>query len=201
MARTLSLVYGVAFVLAALAGFFWVTPIHHDAPPLAVATGYGLAMGLLPVNILHNIVHLLFGALGLAAYAGMMSARGYMKLVGGSVPGARRARADPRHVHDVRADPHLRQRRVVSRPRGAARGLRGIRRSALVRALSAPKPGTPTSTLVPTHRRAPGSDRRPIRSRPARDGTASISASTRDRSPRASWPATLAGADPEPRKE
>jgi hypothetical protein len=43
--------------------------------------GYGLALGMLPVNTLHNVVHLLFGVLGLAAFAGMFSTRGYAQLV------------------------------------------------------------------------------------------------------------------------
>jgi hypothetical protein len=43
--------------------------------------GYGMALGMLPVNTLHNIVHLLFGVLGLAAYGGMFSARAYAQLV------------------------------------------------------------------------------------------------------------------------
>ena len=51
-----------------------------DAPPLAVEHGHGLALGMFPVNTLHNIVHLLFAVLGIAAWAGGW-ARGYFQLL------------------------------------------------------------------------------------------------------------------------
>ena len=41
-----------------------------------------MLLGLFPVNTLHNVVHLLFGVLGIAASRGvLMSARGYFQLV------------------------------------------------------------------------------------------------------------------------
>ena len=76
-----SLVFGIVFVLAGLAGFF-AAPPPPNAPPLVVEHGHGLALGLLPVNTLHNIVHLVFGVLGIAASRGAVaSARGYFRLV------------------------------------------------------------------------------------------------------------------------
>ena len=78
---TFAMLLGVAFLVAGVAGFF-PSPIPPDAPPLTVDHGYGLALGLLPVNIVHNIVHLLFGVLGLAAARGIvMSARGYAQFI------------------------------------------------------------------------------------------------------------------------
>jgi hypothetical protein len=51
-------------------------------PPAALTRRHGLALGLFPVNTLHNIVHLLFGALGLAAaWGAILSARSYFQLV------------------------------------------------------------------------------------------------------------------------
>ena len=79
--RTFALVLGLGFLVAGVAGFF-PSPPPPGAPPLTIEHGHGLALGLLPVNTLHNIVHLLFGALGLAAYAGMFPARSYAQLVG-----------------------------------------------------------------------------------------------------------------------
>lgn len=76
-----ALVFGIVFVLAGLSGFF-AAPPPPDAPPLIVEHGHGLALGLLPVNTLHNAVHLLFGVLGVAAARGaILSARGYFRLV------------------------------------------------------------------------------------------------------------------------
>ncbi len=78
--RQVALIYGIVFLLAGVAGFM-AQEMPPGAPDLAVRTGYGLALGLFPVNILHNIVHLLFGLLGLAAFGGMFSARAYMQIV------------------------------------------------------------------------------------------------------------------------
>jgi hypothetical protein len=77
----MAMVFGVVFLLAGLSGFF-PTPPPPDAPPLAVEHGHGLALGLFPINTLHNLVHLLFGALGIAAATGaLMTARGYFQMV------------------------------------------------------------------------------------------------------------------------
>lgn len=78
---TAALVFGVVFVLVGLVGFFPAPP-PPGAPPLAVEHGHGLALGIFPINTLHNVVHLLFGVLGIAAARGaIMSARGYFQLV------------------------------------------------------------------------------------------------------------------------
>jgi len=78
---TAALVFGVVFVLAGVSGFF-PSPPPPGAPPLAIEHGHGLALGVFPINTLHNLVHLLFGVLGIAAARGaIMSARGYFQLV------------------------------------------------------------------------------------------------------------------------
>ena len=81
--RAYALALGAAFGLIGIAGFVpgMTHSIHADAPPLVVSEGYGLVLGLFPVNILHNLVHLLFGVLGLAAYAGTFSAVTYARIV------------------------------------------------------------------------------------------------------------------------
>ena len=78
---TLAAVFGVVFLLVGVSGFF-AAPPPPDALPLAMEHGHGMALGMFPVNTLHNIVHLLFGALGLMAAAGMLlTARGYFQLL------------------------------------------------------------------------------------------------------------------------
>lgn len=79
-ARAFATVLGVAFLLAGIAGFV-PSPPPLTAPPLTVEHGHGLALGLFPVNILHNVVHLLFGVLGLMAGRSAGAARGYAKFV------------------------------------------------------------------------------------------------------------------------
>ena len=78
---TAALIFGVVFVLVGLAGFF-PSPPPLGAPPLTIEHGHGLVLGLFPTNTLHNIVHLLFGVLGIAAARGaIMAARDYFRVV------------------------------------------------------------------------------------------------------------------------
>ena len=78
---TMAMVFGIVFLLAGVSGFF-AAPPPADAPPLIVEHGHGLAMGMFPVNTLHNVVHILFGVLGLAAaWGAIMSARAFFQLV------------------------------------------------------------------------------------------------------------------------
>lgn len=78
--RQFALVLGLGFVVAGVAGFFH-TPA--DPPPgLTQTHGFGHALGILPVNTLHNIVHIVFGLLGIMASRGMgMGARAYAQVV------------------------------------------------------------------------------------------------------------------------
>jgi hypothetical protein len=93
--KTAALIFGIVFALVGIVGFMPAPP-PPDAPPLAVEHGHGLALGMFPVNTLHNMVHLLFGVLGLAAWSGGWS-RKYFQLVAvsyallavlGVIPGA-----------------------------------------------------------------------------------------------------------------
>ena len=81
--RIFALVFGIVFVLAGASGFIpgLLHPVPAGAPPLTVASGYGFILGLLPVNILHNLVHVLFGVLGIIAFAGVFSPRLYAQIV------------------------------------------------------------------------------------------------------------------------
>ncbi len=66
--KSFALVLGVGFLIAGLAGFF---PTPADPPAdLTQTHGFGHALGILPINTLHNIVHLLFGVIGIAAARG-----------------------------------------------------------------------------------------------------------------------------------
>lgn len=81
--RYFALVLGIVFLLAGASGFIpgMLHPVPANAPPLTVAMGYGLVMGILPVNVLHNLVHVLFGILGVVAYGGLFAPRVYAQLV------------------------------------------------------------------------------------------------------------------------
>jgi hypothetical protein len=74
-------IFGIVFLLAGLSGFVPGISPAHDHPGLAVDAGSALAMGLFPVNVLHNAVHLLFGVWGLIAARGIGAARFYARAV------------------------------------------------------------------------------------------------------------------------
>ena|SRR2546423_1884270 len=62
--QKLAAVFGVVFILVAIVGF--ITPGGMSMQPSDPAMA-AKALGIFPVNLLHNIVHLLFGIWGLAA--------------------------------------------------------------------------------------------------------------------------------------
>ena len=67
--RTFALVYGVVFLVVGIAGFIpaLLAPYQPADSELAVTTSAGLLFGLFPVNVLHNLTHVLFGVWGLLA--------------------------------------------------------------------------------------------------------------------------------------
>lgn len=78
--RQFAFVLGLGFIVAGLAGFF---PTPADPPAgLTQTHGFGHALGILPINTLHNVVHILFGLMGILASRGsLMSARSYAQFV------------------------------------------------------------------------------------------------------------------------
>lgn len=79
--RYFALIVGIIFLLIGLAGFVpgLLAPIMGSAPPLEVDSGYGYLLGLFPINVLHNIVHLLVGVLGVVSYRTYDTARLYAR--------------------------------------------------------------------------------------------------------------------------
>lgn len=71
-------IFGVLFVIGALVGFYTGGMNMESDPAMAPK-----ALGLFPVNLLHNIVHLLFGLWGLAASRAWSAARQYCRIAGG----------------------------------------------------------------------------------------------------------------------
>jgi hypothetical protein len=68
--RTFALIMGIVFVLVGVMGFlpapFVTTP--HDMHGVTVHANHGYLLGLFPVNLLHNLVHILFGIAGIMSY-------------------------------------------------------------------------------------------------------------------------------------
>ena len=73
VAQRISQIFGWAFIIVGLAGFAAtgasMNPDHLTAPRL---------FGVFPVNVVHNVVHLLFGLWGIFAVRSMGAARTYL---------------------------------------------------------------------------------------------------------------------------
>ena len=77
--RYFAIVYGVVFLLAGIAGFI-PGLVTEPAPAGDPATaGHGHLLGLFPVNPLHNLVHLVFGAWGVVSYRTLAAAKLYAR--------------------------------------------------------------------------------------------------------------------------
>lgn len=79
--RYFALILGIVYVLVGILGFIpgitQATPA--DALPLTINNSYGYLFGLFPVNLLHNLVHLVLGVWGIIAYGRYTNARLYAR--------------------------------------------------------------------------------------------------------------------------
>jgi hypothetical protein len=79
--RTFALIAGIAYLAAGILGFVpqLLSPPPADAPQIGITAFYGYLLGLFPVNLMHNLVHLAIGAWGIAASRAATGARTYAK--------------------------------------------------------------------------------------------------------------------------
>lgn len=75
--RYFALIIGIVYVLVGILGFIpgITQPPPADAMALSVSSSYGYLFGLFPINILHNLVHLIIGVWGIVAYGRYANAR------------------------------------------------------------------------------------------------------------------------------
>jgi hypothetical protein len=77
--QNFALAIGIIYLLVGFMGFisgFVKEPIvSPEAAGLGVTSGYGYLMGLFPINVLHNLVHITVGVLGIAASIALDSSR------------------------------------------------------------------------------------------------------------------------------
>jgi len=81
--RHFALVFGIVFLLVGIAGFIpglLAEPAAGD-PALAIEAAHGRLMGLFPVNVVHDLIHIAFGIWGIVAYRTLAAARLYAKSV------------------------------------------------------------------------------------------------------------------------
>ena len=81
--RYCALIIGILFAVIGVAGFLpgfvflppTGAPVPVDASPNIYAAGFGYLFGLFPTNLLHNIVHIVVGSMGIVAYTSSGGAR------------------------------------------------------------------------------------------------------------------------------
>lgn len=78
LAQRVALIFGVVFILVALVGF--ITPGGTGME--ASMENAPKELGLFPINVLHNVVHLLFGVWGVLASRTFPAAKMYCQLAG-----------------------------------------------------------------------------------------------------------------------
>ncbi|MCU1535688.1 MAG: rane protein [Humibacillus sp.] len=74
---------GVVFLLVGIAGFIPGVTSNYDQLGGAGHHSEAMLLGIFQVSVLHNIVHLLFGVIGIAASRRWSASRGY--LIGGGI--------------------------------------------------------------------------------------------------------------------
>src|SRR4030095_11347886 len=81
--RYVALFAGIVYTLVGVLGFLpgIVQAPMPDMPPMTVDTGYGLLLGLFPINVLHNLVHIILGVLGLLAFRSLSAARNFSRFL------------------------------------------------------------------------------------------------------------------------
>jgi len=77
--RRFALIFGIVFLVVGIAGFIPGLTMPHEHPDVRVTSFLGLELRLFAVNVLHNIVHLLFGVWGIAASRSIDGGRVYAK--------------------------------------------------------------------------------------------------------------------------
>lgn len=81
--RTAALVVGIVFLAVGIAGFVPGLTSNLDLIEFAGHESGAELLGVFQVSVLHNLVHLLFGIIGIAAARTALSSRNY--LIGGGI--------------------------------------------------------------------------------------------------------------------
>ena len=76
--QKVAMVFGIGFLAATAAGFLATGMSNMDPNPETAPR----ALGLFPVNVVHNIVHLVFGIWGVVAARSFDGARAYCRIAG-----------------------------------------------------------------------------------------------------------------------
>jgi hypothetical protein len=84
--RTFAMIFGIVFLIVGAGGFIpGLNMMDHAGSPMdanvTMKSMFGYELGLFPVNLLHNVVHILFGIWGVLAARSLGGARMYFRSV------------------------------------------------------------------------------------------------------------------------
>ena len=86
LAQRFAQIFGAVYLLIGILGFIPVVPFLLPVEIIGLLEPFepfsGLLLGLFAVNWLHNVAHLLIGAVGLASYRSPAAARSYSIAIG-----------------------------------------------------------------------------------------------------------------------
>lgn len=82
--QVVALVVGVVFLLVGVLGFVPGITTNYDDLDMAGHTSHSMLLGVFMVSVLHNVVHLLFGVVGVLAARSARGSRSYL-VIGGVV--------------------------------------------------------------------------------------------------------------------
>lgn len=77
--RYFALAAGIVYVLVGVMGLLNLGETQYTGAPLTFTTGQGNLLGLFPVNLLHDIVHLAIGLWGIASYRSFSGSRAFAR--------------------------------------------------------------------------------------------------------------------------
>lgn len=77
--RYFALIAGIVYALVGLMGLLGIGKMEYMGDPLAFSTGAGTLLGLFPVNLLHDLVHLAIGVWGVASYRSYGGAKAFAR--------------------------------------------------------------------------------------------------------------------------
>ncbi|KTR03644.1 DUF4383 domain-containing protein [Curtobacterium sp. 1P10AnD] len=84
LTQKVALLFGVVFLLVGIAGFIPGLTMDMGSMSMAGHGSMALLVGVFQVSVLHNIVHLLFGVVGVIAARSHVGSRNYL-VIGGIV--------------------------------------------------------------------------------------------------------------------
>ncbi|MEZ0368653.1 MAG: DUF4383 domain-containing protein [Candidatus Sericytochromatia bacterium] len=110
--QNFALGFGIVFLVVGIAGFIpGLSQPEHTTPPLVMEAFHGRLLGLFPINLLHNVVHLLIGVWGILGARNIAGAIGFSRglaifygllAIMGLIPGLQTLFGlIPIHGHDV----------------------------------------------------------------------------------------------------